>query len=698
AKKTDKVKVEIRLETEEGTPFPNVPVQVRGTKDFRFQGNLDRDGILCVEVPRGKLDVSLVDTPQLEQRLLAARLVQAIQSKQLDRIPPLLVMARADFRALEKSVQDLDRGTFDSVASRIRVLFTQAGRQGEVEPLLCLLETATYSGDRPTSMRIHAAQTAPFHDGILGFFVDSIQAGSLEAEWALYPVWDDRTTTPTGTRCLSPLGKTASVCFPASAGRWMLVACIPGVAAAAKEFTVHDKDAVLAPDMPLDELDPTAFVGVVRKCGQWLAALDSEDRLDEDPSWSALATTASQILDAAGQMGGMRFAIHGPSEGSVRACLASDDSGWAILDWSDSALASGQIVWKCDSSAPSRDPIFVLQHWLDTATSAPERVSAAIPDASNGRDLSSGSLRIVEARSATSKSPTTNAGMVTLWYRMVARACKRPRPLRDLDVGLQPISAHAIPQGIWKEGSHRVDLALAIANQSEGILGGFSSREWEPGTKVNLDGCTLDSWSRPQGEWTEHVLFESSAMEGIRSLVDNRRVSALERLSLLLGEIGSLLEQGKLRSHIRHTDSTDPRENWSARGPVSCSSLDVVGFTTKSPSCKLVASTWKPGTLEEHPSTNLPQASTRTGMIQARFQTFAGLPLPLDTVELVREGNVVWKGSAVEGKVRIDNLPLDGYLFRVTFQGRPLDLSVAWEPSDTTDPAQICRLPFSLEA
>jgi hypothetical protein len=168
AKKTDKVKVEIRLETEEGFPFPGAPIQVRGKNGFRIQGNLDQEGILAVEVPRGKLDVGVVDTPQSEMKLLAIRLFKAMKAKALDLIPPLLATARCDFRALERNFQELDRSATDSVPSRIHSLFASAGREAEIAPLLALQDAVLRGDTRQAPFQLRASQTAPFHEDILG--------------------------------------------------------------------------------------------------------------------------------------------------------------------------------------------------------------------------------------------------------------------------------------------------------------------------------------------------------------------------------------------------------------------------------------------------------------------------------------------------------------------------------------------------
>jgi hypothetical protein len=307
-------------------------------------------------------------------------------------------------------------------------------------------------------------------------------------------------------------------------------------------------------------------------------------------------------------------------------------------------------------------------------------------------------MMILMARSSSPKTPSANAGILSLWYRMVSRACRKPLSLRPFDLGLRPSSLDKFPNGYWKEGSHRVDLAMTIAGQWEGLMGSLASREWEPGTKVEIAGSQLASWSRAQGEWTEHVLFEISAMEGFRQLLDNSRMAASERLSLMLGEIGNLVEHGRLRFHVRHTDSTDPRENWSARGPVASSSLDNVGFSANSRTCKLVANTWKPGVVEEHSSATLPASDTRLGTVQAQFQSFFGMDMEMDKVELVDDGTVVWQGPAPQGKIRIENLPVRGYSLRILFKGSPMEFLAAWEPTSTSKNVQICHLPYSLEA
>ncbi|QQS06768.1 MAG: hypothetical protein IPK50_07670 [Fibrobacterota bacterium] len=698
AKKTDKVKVEIRLETEEGFPFSGAPIQVRGEDGFRFQGNLDQEGILIVEVPRGDLDVGVVDTPQSEMKLLAIRLFKAMKTKTLESIPPLLVAARGDFRALERSIQDLDRSATDSVPSRIRSLFASAGREAEIAPLLALQEAVLRGDTRQAPFQLRAAQTAPFHEGILGFFLEATGTTFADAEWGLYPIPEDRSSSPAMTRHLSPLGKSPSICFPANPGRWLLAAHVPGSGAVAQEFQVHGEGAALAPDLPLGQLDPEAFVGVVRKCQEWLLSMDSEENIAKDAAWSRVANMASRIHEATTTLTGTRFPIHGGETDRARACLANTGSGWTLLDWSDAALDSGRILWTPDTSVSQDGPQGLLQHWLDKSPTAADHAVVAIPEDPTKQDLSSGSMKILMARSTSPKTPSANAGSLSLWYRMVSRACRKSLPLRPFDLGLRPSGLDKFPNGFWKEGSHRVDLAMTIAGQHEGILGKLSSREWEPGTKVDVAGSPLASWSREQGDWTEHVLFESLAMEGFRQLLDNSRMAASERLSLLLGEIGNLVEQGKLRFHVRHTDSTDPRENWSARGPVSCSSLDVVGFTAKSRSCKLVANTWKSGVVEERSAAGLPDSDLDTGIVQAHFLNLAGVAIPMERIELLSEGIVEWQGSAPDGKVRIDNIPLKGYILRTSSKGKTIEFLVAWEPSNTTNPAQICRIPFSLEA
>ncbi|MBK9577780.1 MAG: hypothetical protein IPO40_11915 [Fibrobacteres bacterium] len=91
AKKTDKVKVEIRLETEEGIGVPGALFRIHGKGGFQGNGTLDSEGKATTEVPRGEYRVEYPDPAYIQGAILAARIHKALAENSLLRLTRCLL-------------------------------------------------------------------------------------------------------------------------------------------------------------------------------------------------------------------------------------------------------------------------------------------------------------------------------------------------------------------------------------------------------------------------------------------------------------------------------------------------------------------------------------------------------------------------------------------------------------------------------
>ncbi|MBK8800711.1 MAG: hypothetical protein IPN71_01365 [Fibrobacteres bacterium] len=135
AKKTDKVKVEIRLETEEGVGIPRTPFQVIGQKGFRFSGTVDNQGCAVVEVPRGEYEVKYPVARTMYLRAVAANLNYAITKSDPERFKKLLEIP---WTALPDLVVEFDLLYGTSNEKRFRLVVQEAAKKFQMESLVCM--------------------------------------------------------------------------------------------------------------------------------------------------------------------------------------------------------------------------------------------------------------------------------------------------------------------------------------------------------------------------------------------------------------------------------------------------------------------------------------------------------------------------------------------------------------------------------
>ena len=135
AKKTDKVKVEIRLETEEGVAIPKTPFQIIGPKGFRFSGNVDDKGCAVVEVPRGEYEVKHPDKKAMYFRAVAATLHDAIATSDQDRFCGILELPRS---VLTDLVAEYDLLYGSANEGRFRQAVQEAAKKFGIETQVCI--------------------------------------------------------------------------------------------------------------------------------------------------------------------------------------------------------------------------------------------------------------------------------------------------------------------------------------------------------------------------------------------------------------------------------------------------------------------------------------------------------------------------------------------------------------------------------